>query len=110
MFEKTSRLAEQVATSVSRRGFLGTLSGRAATAAMGVAGVLCGSRTAWAGGKKYTCCGYATQAHSLCFKCVPRGTPCPFLVYGCGYSQAATESFNVDSCGKCGFACPPSCG
>jgi hypothetical protein len=27
MFERTSRLAEQVATSVSRRGFLGSLGG-----------------------------------------------------------------------------------
>jgi hypothetical protein len=40
MFEKTSRLAEQVATSVSRRGFLGSLGGWAAMAALGVAGVL----------------------------------------------------------------------
>jgi hypothetical protein len=42
MFEKTSRLAEQVATSVSRRGFLDSLGGWVATAALGVAGVLAG--------------------------------------------------------------------
>jgi hypothetical protein len=42
MFEKTSRLAEKVAASVSRRGFLGALGGWAAAAALGVAGVLSG--------------------------------------------------------------------
>jgi hypothetical protein len=40
MFEQTSRLAEKLAASVSRRGFLGSLGGWAAAAAMGVAGVL----------------------------------------------------------------------
>jgi hypothetical protein len=56
MFEKASRLAEQVATSVSRRGFLGSLGGWAATVALGVAGVLAGgSARADNGGK---CCMY----------------------------------------------------
>jgi hypothetical protein len=56
MFEKTSRLAEQVATSVSRRGFLGSLGGWAATAALGVAGVLAsGSARADSPGR---CCLY----------------------------------------------------
>jgi hypothetical protein len=45
MFEQTSRLAEKLAASVSRRGFLGSLGGRAA-AAMAVAGVLTGAGTA----------------------------------------------------------------
>ena len=38
MFEQTSRLAEKLAASVSRRGFLGSLGGWAAAAALGVAG------------------------------------------------------------------------
>jgi hypothetical protein len=40
MFEQTSRLAEKLATDVSRRGFLGSLGGWAAAAALGVAGML----------------------------------------------------------------------
>jgi hypothetical protein len=38
MFEQASRLAEKLAAGVSRRGFLGSLGGWAAAAAMGVAG------------------------------------------------------------------------
>jgi hypothetical protein len=38
MFEQTSQLAEKLAGSVSRRGFLGSLGGWAAEAAMAVGG------------------------------------------------------------------------
>jgi hypothetical protein len=67
MFEKTSRLAEQVASSVSRRGFLDSLGGWAATAALGVAGILAGSRSARAGSKNL-CCYYDGP-------CCPSGPP-----------------------------------
>jgi len=40
MFEQTSRLAQKLATSVSRRGFLGALGGWAAAAALDLAGFL----------------------------------------------------------------------
>ena len=56
MFEQTSRLAEKLAASVSRRGFLGSLGGWAAAAALGVAGVLTGVGTAHAGGQSGMCC------------------------------------------------------
>jgi hypothetical protein len=48
MFDQTSRLAERLAASVSRRGFLGSLGGWAAAAALGVSGVLTGAGTAHA--------------------------------------------------------------
>jgi hypothetical protein len=57
MFEKTSQLAEKVATSVSRRGFLGSLSRLAGTVAVGVAGMLTvasAARGEWVG----VCCYY----------------------------------------------------
>jgi hypothetical protein len=40
MFEQTSRLAEKLAASLSRRAFLGSLGWWAGTAALGVAGGL----------------------------------------------------------------------
>jgi hypothetical protein len=48
MFEQTSRLAEKLAASVSRRGFLGSPGGWAAAAAMGVDAILTSTVTAWA--------------------------------------------------------------
>ena len=59
MFEQTSRLAEKVATSVSRRGFLGSLGGWAAAAALGVAGLLTATGTALADTKSGMCCFYS---------------------------------------------------
>jgi hypothetical protein len=70
MFEKTSRLAERLASSVSRRGFLGSLGGWAAAAAMSVAGVLAGATAAQAGSDQY-CCYYAA-----CGSCVFPGVTC----------------------------------
>jgi hypothetical protein len=82
MFEKTSRLAEQIATSVSRRGFLGSLGRCAATAALGVAGVLSGGRTALAHRHDHWCCVY-NSPQPLMLICVT-GTSCPTTC--CGYS------------------------
>jgi hypothetical protein len=58
MFEQTSRLAEKLASSVSRRGFLGSLGGWAAAAALGVAGMLAGTGTARADHVTGACCFY----------------------------------------------------
>ena len=57
MFEQTSRLAERLAASVSRRSFLGSLGGWAAAAALSVAGVLTGAGTARAS-RHSSCCIY----------------------------------------------------
>ena len=59
MFEKTSELAERLASSVSRRRFLGSMGGWAAAAALGVAGVLTGATTA-RGNSDIRCCYYAS--------------------------------------------------
>jgi hypothetical protein len=90
MFEQTSRLAEKLAASVSRRGFLGSLGRCAAAAALGVAGLLAGTGTARADkpnclGK---CCGYArvcggaTLRVDNCHECPPSLNGCPLA--GCG--------------------------
>jgi hypothetical protein len=106
MFEKTSRLAEQVASSVSRREILGSFGRWAATAALGVAGVLTGAGTARAdrGGKthNYWCCYYG--AHTTC----AIGKGCPPTC--CGYNLLASTGPFVDStCDVCGIGttgCP----
>ena len=88
MFEQTSRLAERLAASVSRRGFLGSLGGWAAAAALGVAGVLTGTGTARAD-KPCTKCFYTCPSGSyffsvikgFCEDCPPSLVGCPF--FGC---------------------------
>ena len=100
MFEKTSRLAEQVATSVSRRGFLGSLGGWAATAALGVAGVLTGTGAAWAeGGKKHfrMCC-YYTSDSPVCVI----GTSCPPTCCGSPLQSAEGPYESVSCYNSCG--------
>jgi hypothetical protein len=104
MFEKTSRLAEQVASSVSRREILGSFGRWAATAALGAAGVLTGAGTARAEDKKrnYWCCYYG--ARTTC----ATGTGCPPTC--CGFSLYDHSGPFYDSgCGVCGKgtrACP----
>jgi hypothetical protein len=97
MFEKTSTLAEKVASSVSRREILGSFGGWAATAALGAAGVLTGARTAWAeGGKKHfrICCQYTTRG------CCLIGLSCPPTCDG-GNLLYATGPFETEDCSIC---------
>jgi hypothetical protein len=78
LFEQTNRLAEKLAAGVSRRGFLGSLGGWAAAAALGVAGLLTGAGTARAG-NVVTCCYYGAVT-GACAKprlCAKDGGPCP---------------------------------
>jgi hypothetical protein len=95
VFEQTSRFAEKVTTSVSRRGFLGSLGSWAAAAAMGVAGLLTGAGTTEAGksGKAYICvyqnntgtCSYCFEVDRCNSKaCPPSFNGCPRV--GCGRS------------------------
>ena len=95
MLEQPSRLAEQLATSVSRRGFLGSLGGWAAAAAMGMAGLLAGAGTARSDSEKkaYICvyqnstgtCSYCFVVEHCNFKtCPPSYNGCPKA--GCGRS------------------------
>jgi hypothetical protein len=92
MFEQTSRLAEKLAASVSRRGFLGSLGGWAAAAAMGVAGVLAsgGNGLAHPPNCEGKCCTYHGLncfAHIAppggnCKTCPPSLNGCPFAFCG----------------------------
>jgi hypothetical protein len=92
MFETTSKLAETVANSVSRRGFLGSLGGWAATAALGVAGVLSGG-SAWASGVcNHRCCVYTCGPNlqvTDCNACPPSRNGCPLS--GCFRNHGTQE-------------------
>jgi hypothetical protein len=92
MFEQTSRLAEKLAASVSRRGFLGSLGGWAAAAAMGVAGLLTGAGTGRAAPPelRQACCVYSNSAGTCGILGVSgescRKNPCPSSLNGCPLS------------------------
>jgi hypothetical protein len=110
MFEKTSRLAEQVASSVSRRGFLGSLGGWAATAALGVAGMLTAGATARASAENL-CCFYGHEccaaeafchAHGGIFFCtllvVPASQGCPPTYQSCTTLVASSKQDRHGMC------------
>jgi hypothetical protein len=80
MFEQPSRLAEKLAASVSRRGFLGSLGGWAAAAAMGVAGMLTTAGTARAHHETY--CNYGACGFFIVNKPC-KNNPCPPSYRGC---------------------------
>jgi hypothetical protein len=108
MFEQTSRLAEKLASSVSRRGFLGSLGRCAAAAAMGVAGILTGAGTAQAdSGRK--CCRYlipGTNTFGLNM-CVGGNKDCP-LTNCQGYTLSQTIAginCNLGCCPDHNFCC-----
>jgi hypothetical protein len=108
MFEKTSQLAEKLATSVSRRHFFGSLGRWAGATALAMAGMLTTAGAARAGGK--TCCTYG-RTISLFYPpvtfvcgviCLPAGSPCPTtLPTGCSSSDYLLDSYAVGGCGDC---------
>src|SRR5438477_7262959 len=66
MFEKTNRLAERLATSVSRRGFLGSAGRWAGAMALAMAGVLTTAGSAQADNGKTACyCCYVDGSCTL---------------------------------------------
>ena len=100
MFEKVSQVAEQVATSASRRNFLGKL-GRGALALVGVVGgFLISPEDARAGGKH--CCLFSAEAIGGGYFCAPRdGGPCPH-----GFSPDGILGLGAVKCSdpRCGWA------
>ena len=95
MFEKTSMLAERVATSVSRRGFFGSLGRWATTAALGIAGLLVSPREARASTR--TCCVYG-PGRPLWFQCVAGGEEnCPATYNG----YPLIRNFHDKDCNNC---------
>jgi hypothetical protein len=75
MFEKVGEVAEQMATSVSRRGFLGRVA-QAALGTVGLLGVLVSSPgDAHAGKGCGNCCWYGSIYNQP--QCVPKDQSCP---------------------------------
>jgi hypothetical protein len=84
MFDQTSRLAEKVAASVSRRGFLGSLGGWAAAAAIGVAGMLTVGAARAGGDKPTRVCMYTGGCTGQPVYCHGSGViviPCPYVCH-----------------------------
>jgi hypothetical protein len=102
MFEKTGRLAEKLAISVSRRGFLSSVGRWAGATALAVAGVLTAPGSAQAGrGTAIRCClslpqaGFCAPPSSDCtiaFTCVgtPTGHQC---IWNCGGTTVYTDCY-----------------
>ncbi len=99
MFDKVSQAAEKLATGMSRRGFLGSVSRWAGATALGLAGVLTTAGSARAG-TGMTCCVYHNIfTGAYCGRqCVKRGAPCPACPAGC---LCSTTAITVSNCGKC---------
>jgi hypothetical protein len=95
MFEQTSRLAEKLATSVSRRRFLGSLGGWAAAAALGVAALLTGAGTARADGRPCSgrCCFYAYPCGRYLLR-VDGCHDCPPSLNGCALQSCDPNVFH----------------
>jgi hypothetical protein len=79
MFEKVSQAAEQVATSFSRRRFLGNVARGALGLAGAVAGILAWPSDAHAGGK-FCCCGGRCFQGNLCGKGCYRVRACSYCL------------------------------
>jgi hypothetical protein len=104
MFEKTSKLAEEMATSASRRGFLGSLGRWAGTTAMALAGVLTTAGTARAGGGHRCCYYYTADFYSrLCgTQCIRASDSCPTNApASCPANAYLSHSSPVSGCGQC---------
>jgi hypothetical protein len=83
MFEQTSRLAEKVAASVSRRRFLGSLGGWAGATAMAVAGLAALPRESFGGTTHYYSCLYQSSLCTAGCILVKNCNRCPSTNKGC---------------------------
>jgi hypothetical protein len=104
MFEKTSRLAELMAASVSRRSFLGSLGGWAAAAAMGVAGMLTEGGTARAA-QNWKCCSYASGQVTGKNALFGASQPCPSTNCQGYLNSGYTLVHNPNQCCSGGNCC-----
>ncbi len=107
MFDNIGRVAEQVATSVSRRRFLGSLGRWAGATALGVAGVLTTTGSARAGSNKVVCCVYGFTGpcrFGACFKCFDSKS-----FTGCGTGGSFSFADSCSHCAELGGGCdiPP---
>jgi hypothetical protein len=98
MFRKLSQAAEQVASRVSRRSFLGSLGGWSLGAAALLAGILSATETSAAqhGALRKKCCAYG--GWGACGRvCIDASLQCP---RGSGVCGLVAE-FPVKSCRQC---------
>src|SRR5258708_7882722 len=94
MFEKTSRIAEKLATEVSRRGFLGSFGRWAGATALGLAGVL--TTVGAARADSVTCCYYENSKFEFKIDCLKGSVTCPAKN---GWTLFASASRG--GCGQC---------
>jgi hypothetical protein len=94
MFEKASRIAEKLATGVSRRGFLRSFGRWAGAAALGLAGVLTTAGTARADSS--ACCGYGCSNGTTYLRCSKGSLTCEPPKPGC--SLILVEFVGCDRC------------
>ena len=100
MLEKISQLAEQAATKVSRRRFLGRLGKGAGITAAALGGLLVHGSQAWAGrGKGVRMCA-APSSYTPCSG-LPVGSPCPFAGGGKCATSGDEVSPGVYDCDYC---------
>jgi hypothetical protein len=103
MFEKTSKLAEKVASNLSRRHFLGSVGRWAGATALAMAGVLTTAGIARAASK--TCCtyGFSFISNYVCGRiCVSADSPCPTTPpKGCSSTDYLLYSTSVQGCESC---------
>ena len=99
MFDNIGRVAEQVATSVSRRRFLGSVGRWAAAAAVGLAGLISGGTARADGGEGRICCHYTG---TFCFGQISakesEGCPQPGP---CGFNATLSSTTKGDCKGFC---------
>jgi hypothetical protein len=87
MFDKFSDAAEKLASSVSRRHFLGSIGRWAGAAALGVAGFLVPVTNAQAGNLGPACYVYRSSTGQLCGKCWDPGAPPGWQLVNFGYAS-----------------------
>jgi len=105
MFEKTSRLAQELATNVSRRGFLGSLGQWAGATALAMAGVLSMASSARANKGKTACYCCPIEGYCTLNDCVGGGQTCPSCPPGTSLLTVA-----VVHCPPPGHGCKAPCG
>ena len=98
MLEKVSQFAEQAATNVSRRQFLGRLGKGAGITAAALGGMLIHSTPAWAGRKVRMCAD--PSSYSECSG-LPVGSPCSFAGGGKCATNGKEISPGVYDCSYC---------
>ena len=105
MYDRVGDFAERVATTVSRRAFLGRLGESALGLAAVIGGVLALPANARAANGK-TCCKYvyisiAGGSASSCYVCIAGPDPCPDVLTTRCAGAVFSNSYPVQGCSQC---------